>query len=758
MSQIDMEKLEQELHAGIQAILGENGLAVRDGAGEFIFNPQQFDYANRTASSFCRFDESTGKSSLLMLQAATGTGKTLGYLVPLMLFAAYTKKRVAVSTYTRHLQHQILNKDAVKAARWIQEYTGIELSVCRRIGKSNYVSPEGCARLIEALTKEDAKRFAEGIHFVEELLEWAEDAGGDEVTGENEDAGDDSDKTGILDDFMEDRRVEVLPDGVKRQDITFKNGEKGAVENLYQTDLERSKAADVLIVNHALMVVHAYRWSSKILDAEEGRPISVAVFDEADRLERTVESIIGADVSINHVMRVTEKVGNLLADKSLVTPIKVLHDHVMAQKIPSAGGRAIKASDSLYSLMDATLKVMQPAAKSWCENEGDLVTPKSEENAALMADFADITNDLLRIRNAVNEDGNVAIVSWSPIRAYPSLSVGRPNPGRLLSRMWSLPKENSNDPTAEILPLRGYLDAALFTSATLAVSGKSMPEAFDDFSGSVGIVRRPLKGSNTPIHNVQVDLMHSFQPGKFGEMSFVLADPNVNNPTVANNDADEVLRESDPKWLDYCAEMIRAAKQSGGRTMVLTHSWRDTIALEKRLENMPGLIVHKRGDPLRASLPRYKTEEGAVLISPSAWEGVDLPGMVNQLVITRIPFLPPDRAEQANLRIFLAAKGYSEDKISSILYARDAINTRRTLEQGFGRGLRAPSDKVTVWIADPRFPFPEVFYESLDPVLMNAPVRPVRAVLRSCIPRRFLETTYPHARIFLENGNLHEIA
>ena len=118
-----MNDLEQRLIADVNAILGDGGIAQRNNK-RFRFNAQQLDYSIRAASGFCRFDEKVGRSSINMLQAATGLGKTLAYLVPAFLYAAHTGKRVAVSTYTRYLQRQILDKDAVAAGAWVTELTG----------------------------------------------------------------------------------------------------------------------------------------------------------------------------------------------------------------------------------------------------------------------------------------------------------------------------------------------------------------------------------------------------------------------------------------------------------------------------------------------------------------------------------------------------------------------------------------------------------------------------------------------------------
>lgn len=736
-----MSNIEQKLHDGIEAILGAGGLAYRAnvGAPHFEANAHQLDYAHRAASGFCRFDQETGKTALNMLQAATGTGKTIGYLVPLFLYSAYSGLRVAVSTYTRHLQRQILEKDAVTVQKLVEDFTGVKLSIARRLGKFNYVSTSNCELTIDVLLADGYKEYGESVTFLRDLIEWAELQEDDQPVN-----------SGVLDDYMEDRAIDFLPTGVARKDICL-NSRSGLNEcSTYLADVQRSKGSDVVVVNHALMVMNANRWAS-LLDDQDDRPMSVAVFDEADRLEDAASSVMASDVAIHRLLKNADKVSDLYGLKPLQEACKGLSDFVMDQKIPSVGAQVVYQEGDLARHIDKVLSLMGPLANAWRPKDGDLLSERGT-NDRVMAEFVDEYNDLLSVKQAMTISDNSALLSWSPVKEYPSLRVGRPNQGRILSRLWSLPKEDEEE---GVRPRRGYLNASLFTSATLTVPGKPVPDAFDFFANSIGALRHPSKSDGLPIHNVLVDLFKSYQPRKFGEMHFMLADPKAPNPSLRIDGEDGP--KTNPEWLDYCATVIRSAKAAGGRVLVLTLSWADTIGLSARLEGIDGLIVHKRGDPLRGVISQYKATEGAVLLSPGAWEGVDLPGQVDQLVITRIPFSPPNRPDHDQERIHLIAKGYEKKKIETILRNKDVIATRRKLEQGVGRGIRAASDKVTLWFADPRFPQPEGWSEVFDPILMAAPVRHNLVSLRSCIAQRFVDQSYQEAKLCLLDGSIHSV-
>lgn len=734
-----MSDLESKLLAGVDAILGPGGLIARGGKGRLRFNSQQHDYARRAARGFARYDAATGKTAINMLQAATGTGKTLGYLVPLMLFAVYRAEkvsRVAVSTFTRHLQKQILDKDAIAAADWVAQFTGTRLSVGLRMGIGNFVSARAAAALHDALSRQDDARYDEALDFLDDLIDWA---------GETDRKGVPV-NSGLLHDFIEEREIGYLPFGVTPDAIALDHAATDDEKAAYLAMVTASKDADVLVVNHSLLVTNALYWSS-LLDDPDKRPIAALVCDEADRLPVAAEAATGAGLPLHKLQGACRSLG----DEKAVTAAARLQEFVATLKVPAAEATAIENRSALAAHLSATLKVLRPigleCANALAANGGQ------DDDAHRKAAFLDLLRQAEAIAAAIDDRESTAICSWSPVREYPSLRVGRPHPGRVLSRLWNL-RRDAEDKT--LPPIRGYLDAVLMTSATLETPGRDLPRAFDEFAADVGVVRHVSPSSNgQPVHNVTTDLFARFEPAKFGRMRFVLATPAAPLPSQRNDDE---TWDTTTEWLDYVAVMVRAAHAAGGRTLALALSWKDTAEIGKRLSGMDGLIVHAHGQSLREVVAAYAATENATLVTPSGWEGLDLPGLIQQLVITRIPFAPPDASLAIHRRIHYEHLGYSRDKISAILHNESESATRRKLAQGIGRGIRDYSDDVTLWIGDPRFPLPESFGDSLDPEIINAPARRVRSALRFCVPQRFRETTYPRAQLFLEDGRLHTLS
>lgn len=732
-----MNDLEQKLLADVDAILGPGGLITRL-ESDLGYRAQQHQYARRAASGFARFDVANGKTAINMLQAATGTGKTMGYLVPLMLYAAYGKgtvSRVAISTFTRALQKQILSKDAQVAARLVAEHTGTQLSIGLRMGISNFASPSAAARLRDALDRQPGGHFDEAIEFLDDLIDWV---GAVDRDGKRK-------HSGLISDFVEEHELGRLPFGVTADAVALDHTSPDDEKVAYQALVKASKEVDVLVVNHALLVTNAMRWSALLDDADK-RPIAALVCDEADQLATAAESVTGAGLSLHRLMAVCSSLGD---EKAVAVSSQLLE---FARNLKASDAmQAIDDRSDLAARMRAALQILRPIGAA-CADALQYGAAESAERPK-QATFLDALQQIEAIAEAIADLESSAIISWSPVREYPSLRVGRPYPGRVLSRLWNLRRDPEN---LSLPPQRGYCDAVLMTSATLETPGRDLPRAFDDFAASVGVVRHLSKGGSESVHNVTTDLFARFEPGSFGAMQFVLADPSSPLPSLRNEDEDSW--DTSPEWLDYAANMVRAAHEAGHRTLVLALSWKDVAEIGRRLHGMDGLIVHQRGQAIQEVRDQYVATPNAVLLTPSAWEGVDLPGMVQQLVITRIPYAPADNALDAHRTIHYEYLGYSSDKVQAILHGERESATRRKMAQGLGRGIRRHDDSVTIWIADPRFPLPENFADSLDPIMMNAPARRSRPMLRFCIPERFRESTYPQAQIFLASGQRYTLS
>ena len=732
--------------AGIEFILGENGLAVKTIEG-FKFNLNQVEYAKLVARGFLKFDEKTGLASINIQEAATGTGKTLGFLIPLLLINTYTEERVAVSTHTKQLQNQILEKDYPNAARLVAEYTDTPLRVAKvRVGITNYISARACALHRDRLIAKSPVKFAEAIEFLNAAIAWLE-------------AGILSAEpcSGILLDFMELQNLDNLPTGITANDIHLTHKSLSTEKKKYEADKFESKNADLLICNHTLVAQHAYRWNS-ILDIE-GNEMKYLVIDEADQFASAAEMVIGSDLSLHMVLKNTE---DAEVAKTTIKAITAFYDYVTSMDIPANDLMVMGVDEEFSKLFMVAYETMKASAKKvHAEIEkGGL----PDETFTNYREFMDSFEDVSKTYKAYLDNKNKVIINWSPKKKYPSIRVSKHQIGDIISRLFSHTKKAKTEQEIDemgVSSVKTYLKGILFTSATISNPDKSDKiETFDLFASTVGIIRFCKKGTTEPIHNVQVGLYSITRPAlNFGKMHIVLADARAPNPVKDEMTDDGVIYVTDEDYLDYAAMGIKKAIEVGGGVLVLTQSWKDTEALAKRLEGTPNLIVHQKGEPLAILKKKFVATPDAVMITPSGWSGLDMPGKVRHNVITRIPFAPIDKQKEELAKMVWLAQGKDITTFEAKKWSNLSYQAHIKLIQGIGRGIRSATDEVTWWMLDPRFPRPEKYsVKAVTPEEVEITVNKKASYnkFRKTVPHRFELTSYANANILKIDGSMYK--
>ena len=143
----------------VENYLGKEGILSLNLEG-FEFRRQQMDMAVSVEETFL-------KANHLIVEAGTGTGKSLAYLIPAILWAVENNKKVVISTYTKTLQHQILNHDIP----FVRDKLGIEFRYALCMGNENYLSLRRLKRSAQAglFTNPDEESQWEGV------FKWAEE-------------------------------------------------------------------------------------------------------------------------------------------------------------------------------------------------------------------------------------------------------------------------------------------------------------------------------------------------------------------------------------------------------------------------------------------------------------------------------------------------------------------------------------------------------------------------------------------------------
>ena len=325
------------------------------------------------------------------------------------------------------------------------------------------------------------------------------------------------------------------------------------------------------------------------------------------------------------------------------------------------------------------------------------------ERAAPSDDDAAEEAALLRARLAYFEAcaGSGRAIAAVAAGATPALAVVHREPVRLLRRLVQ------------------RTQAAFFVSATLAApAARPSP---NDLLRALGIA----PGMRTPAR-INFAGWADLEPRRYGRMHFRFADRSVPGPFDPGRDPPA----AHPAHLDYVARAIGEARRSG-RVLVLCTSYDLARELAARV---PGPLVQVRGTRLGSCLDAFRADPRAALLTPAAWTGASLPGLVDHVVIPRIPFRPDDVHDEAR-RDFLARLGLAPPVALRLVASDRYAAARRRLAQGIGRGIRGPDEHCTVWLLDPRFPLPKSMARAIGGPGQGQAIRYLELI--HCIPARF---------------------
>jgi ATP-dependent DNA helicase DinG len=666
----------------------------------------QLDYALRAAAAFERKIDIDDRGLVALLEAETGTGKSLGYLVPLSLAVATGKARGLISTFTLLLQRQILGEDFPIAAEVVRLMTAKSVSAAPRLGLRNFMSSARVLELRQAMADEHRL---------------------DQTTAQALDSMIEA-RDGTIRAWVEANGV--LPGGVSEADICLLSVASPDAGQ-FRAHLEVARAADIVVVTHAMLVRSMLRWNQVLTslgDGGEGSPFSFGVVDEADQLPRVAASVFSVRVSIPMLHSVADTVPGVVGRRlqRAVQQVGDWFDTVREQLTQQAGLHSTGQGDIIVLGAGRTTGLRLAAAgraRDLATALDRAVSPElPQEDAEALRQMSQELQQFIETCDDMS-DNHAAALRWSPVRAYAGFSVVPLKPGRLCNRLWRPP---------------AFLRSLVMTSATLDAPAGANP--FHQFRSDIGLLG----------DNYAADISGRFAPGRFGRLRFVLPDPTIPNPTPRRVDELELesTNFSDPVWLDYATAGIAAAATRGGRVLVLTTSFRDTEALATRLRAR-GLtpLEHRRGERLATVLDLFRADPSGLLLSPAAWEGVNLPGLLSHLVIPRIPFAPTDSVDRYAMLDALVSRGWQLKPAAAVLFRSTMLGAQRRLRQGLGRAIRQTTDDVTAWLLDPRFPLPHKLALREGLVGVGRPM----VAFEACIPERFrtgMRATFPAAHVF----------
>ena len=612
----------------------------------------------------------------LMVQAGTGTGKSLAYLVPALVHG----KRVLVATATLALQRQLVERDLPKIVPALEKILGREITYGIYKGVGNYIclqkmnsessDPDGDLLLEISSLGSDAKR----------LHAWANTPG---VSGDRDDAPD------------VDRRVWMANSLSGRECV-------GADICAYGPQcfaaLAKAKAAtaDVVVTNHTLLAI-------EIVDSHPILPERDAVIlDEAHEfMDRTTQAV-------------TEE----------LTAPRVLRAAAMARKyLPGKPSEALtKAADNFDDAMNGygqRVKFEPGLQGRLTEIPAELESPirKVREAALQVLQLISADEEIMDADSFAERARVKGAVSEVSMTVAKLLKLGT---GQVL---WYEPTFSTLHlaPLSVSSVLRDNLltrTPVIATSATLTVG-----KGFDTMARNIGFVIGDAAEADMEVEEGQVDpsnvqMLDVGSPFDFANQGMLylpkhLPEPGRDGPSI------EALTE--------LGELIDAA---GGRTLALFSSWRGVEAadlhLRKVLAELPiKIITQKRGDAVGPLVERFEKDETSILLGTmSLWQGVDVPGPSCTLVaIDRIPFPRPDDPVMSARAAEVDAQGGSG--FMKVSLPRAAL----LLAQGSGRLIRSMEDRGVVAILDSRIitkRYGSVLLNSMPPLWRTSDGKTVR--------------------------------
>ncbi len=681
----------------------------------------QFEHRQHQVQMAQAVSEAFDRRRHLIVEAGTGTGKSLAYLLPAAAFAWQHNTRVVISTNTKNLQDQLIQKDIPL----VQEVLGKPLQAAVLKGRANYLCPH---RLHALLNKR--QKTPEEARVLAKVLVWLHGGGSGDRAEIN--------LRGAAENAVWQRISADAPACTADNCMRYSSGQCP-----FQRARTAAEHAHLLVVNHALL----------LSDAATGNRVlpeyNYLIVDEAHHLESALTHALGFEITREDLRRMLSELGGpragllgALAAQARGWPLAV-REEIMAS-IDDITSRAFVLQEALNDTFRALTDFMEearegrplgqyaqqvrltPAMRS--QPQWEAVEIAWDDASRSLANLnrtlhnlrealasgrvpsdektLDLANELANIRQRLEESGRMLhtlilapednMVYWAELRPR----------GRWLA-LHGAPLEVGEGIRKHIWEKK---ETVVLTSATLTTGGE------------MDYLRQRLAAEDADelILGSPFDYEHA-------ALLYVVNDiPEPNRPGY---------QQAVERTLTHLAKATR------GRMMALFTSYaqlqRTARAIRPALEEA-GLAVYEQGGGAspQALLEDFRTSDGAVLLGTrSFWEGVDIPGeALSVLVIVKLPFaVPSDPLVAARAETF--EDPFNEYQLPEAILA---------FRQGFGRLIRTKTDRGVVVVLDKRLlsrRYGQVFLDSLPPCTRHqGPMHRLPAVASRWLARGFPET------------------
>src|SRR6266487_4005973 len=637
----------------VRGFFSQNGPLSK--AKNFEFRPEQQEMAARVAQAL-------EEERHLVVEAGTGVGKSLGYLVPSVLFALERHKKAIVSTHTINLQEQLLHKDIPI----LKKLLPVEFEAALMKGRQNYL----CARRLERALQNEQELFTGPERSeLQRLGEWARTT-----------------RDGSLSDLSIEPGPKVWVQVCSEAHICTQKTCGQDQRCFYQQARKRLLAADVLVVNHTLLFILLI--SPEVQQERESGfifPNDFLILDEAHTVERVASRQIGMNISQYGLRSTIQRLYNARTRKGLFTVTRDAEGVRLAAEL-------VEDAEKFFAAVESKCDFKK--GREFRVREADLVrdtiTGRLTTLHARIAEVVKRTDDEFlkaelqeygrRIRDvrlgtaAFLEQTARAHVYWvertGKTAQFLTLNAAPIDIAPVLRRM--IFRDNCS---------------CIMTSATLSVGRKDLAY-FRQRIGAEEAEPALLGG-----------------PFDFQKQMKMFIVKKMPDPRDA---------QYEPALEHWVAHFV---EKTDGRAFVLFTSYRGMQQVAERMEQFLSqkkfnLLVQGGGAPRGKLLDQFKTTPRSVLFgTDSFWMGVDVPGeALSNVIITRLPFAVPDHPLiEAKLELIEERGGdpFTEYSLPEAILK---------LRQGVGRLIRTKSDRGIIVILDNRIvtrPYGRAFLQAL---------------------------------------------